>query len=439
MGRWRLLAASGVMLLAATRAEPPASAESTQLWVGNTADAGRGSLRDAILRANAQRGRKTIRFDSINGPFATPQTIALRSELPPLEGELTIDGYIEGRLWQPTGVTVSGAKAHRVIEVKPGARAILSSITVADGRAERGGAVLNRGTLILKGVTFRANSAAREGGAVATEGSLTAINSTFAENEAGDRGGGLAVIAGTATITNCTFAGNQARAGGGLFTRPAILLRNTLLAHGKKSDCTAVAGVDPRSTHNLIMTNEGCGKPILSVDPKLEKLGLYSGPTATMPLSGGSSAINLGDNASAVDDEGKPLVWDQRGNGDPRFVAGFTDIGAFEVQAFPVLRVNTPEDNGLRACSGVMLGDCSLRGALELANAAGKRAVVSFDPRVFASTRTLTISRRLPDPTVDVTLDGRDAGGITIRAASHALRAKGGGRLSLQGVTIADR
>src|SRR5918996_2987006 len=137
MGAWRLVAVSGVMLLAAARSEQPDSAETTQLLVTTTADSGRGSLRDAILRANAQRGRKTIRFDSQNGPFATPQTIALRSELPPLEGELTIDGYIEGRLWQPTGVTVSGAKAHRVIEVKPGARAILSSITVTDGRAER--------------------------------------------------------------------------------------------------------------------------------------------------------------------------------------------------------------------------------------------------------------------------------------------------------------
>ena len=28
--------------------------------------------------------------------------------------------------------------------------------------------------------------------------------------------------------------------------------------------------------------------------------------------------------------EGRPLVWDQRGNGDPRFVGGITDIGAFE-------------------------------------------------------------------------------------------------------------
>jgi hypothetical protein len=120
-------------------------------------------------------------------------------------------------------------------------------------------------------------------------------------------------------------------------------------------------------------------------------------------------------------------------------VAGFTDIGAFEVQAFPVLRVNTPEDNGLRACSGVVQGDCSLRGAVELANAAAAPKVLSFDPRAFATARTLALTRRLPDATVDLTLDGREAGGITIRAPSPVLRARGGARLTLHGVTLVNR
>jgi predicted outer membrane repeat protein len=265
------------------------------------------------------------------------------------------------------------------------------------------------------------------------------INSTFAENEAGERGGALASTRGKATITHCTFSGNRAPSGGGLFSRPPVLLRNTILAHARSSDCTALAGLDARSTNNLIVLNDGCGKPILSSDPKLEKLGLYSGPTATMPLAGGSPAINLGDNASAVDEDGRPLLWDQRGNGDPRVVAGFADIGAFEVQAFPVLRVNTIEDNGLRACSGVVPGDCSLRGALEIANAGGTAKVISFDPRVFSSARTLTLARRLPDSTVDLTLDGREAGGITVRAPAPVIRARGTGRLTLSGVTLESR
>ena len=49
-------------------------------------------MRQAILNANALAGPDTIRFDSTNGSFATPQTIVLESELPDLVGEVTIDG-----------------------------------------------------------------------------------------------------------------------------------------------------------------------------------------------------------------------------------------------------------------------------------------------------------------------------------------------------------
>ncbi len=49
----------------------------------------------------------------------------------------------------------------------------------------------------------------------------------------------------------------------------------------------------------------------------------------------------MGDNGAAVDEHGEPLRWDQRGNGDPRFVAGITDVGAFERQAFALLVVDT--------------------------------------------------------------------------------------------------
>jgi hypothetical protein len=400
------------------RADNPRSPRG-KFTVTTTADSGAGSLRQAIADANALEGSHTIRFDSKTGHFAAPQTITLASELPELVGEITIDGYIEGRLWQPSGVTLSGADAHRVFSVAPGARVTVSSLTITAGRAPQGGGMANRGVLVVKGVTFVGNRAEGVGGGLANLGGrLTVINSTFADNRAGRAGGGLADTDGQDTVTNSTFSGNMAPQGGGLFSSGTLLVRNTILANsGDGADCVATGALDPASTHNLIEANEGCGTPISTADPRLETLGGYNGPTPTLPLGGASPAINLGDNASAVDEHGKPLVWDQRGNGDPRFVAGITDIGAFEVQAFPVLRVNTVDDTELRACTGVGAADCSLRGAITLANATQKADIITFDPRVFAEPRTIILARPLPELTTDMTIDAGKTAGVTVRGS----------------------
>jgi CSLREA domain-containing protein len=407
----------------------------SDLMVTTTADHGRGSLRQALLDANAGPGPHTIRFDSVSGPFATPRTIALESELPELTGEMTIDGYIEGRLWEATGVTLTGGEARRVLSVAPGAKVTVASLTITEGRAAKGAGLVNRGQVVVKGVTFLGNLAESDGGGLANlGGTVSVINSTFVDNRAGHAGGGLANVGGTLTVTNCTFSGNAASRGGGLFSDGTLLLRNTILANSVGQDCVSAGTLDPAGTHNLIEANVGCGEPVTSDDPRLEPLGLYNGPTPTLPLGGGSPAINLGDNASAVDELGERLVWDQRGNGDPRFVAGITDIGAFEVQAFPSLVVNTVEDVDRRACGGPGRSDCSLRGAIALANAAGKASVITFDPRLFATPQTIVCTRPLPEITGDVTIDGRPTGGVTLRAGD--LRPAPSGRLTIREVSL---
>ncbi len=431
---WAAAALSACALAAFAAPPPPAPCN---LVVSTTADLGAGSLREAIARANAAPGPCTIRFDSTGGPFAEPRTIALASELPPLEREVTIDGTIEDRLWTATGVTLSGAARRRVLRVAPGARAAVRSLTIADGAARDGGGILNEGVLIVSGVTFTGNTAERDGGAVASSrGGITVVNSTFAGNRAGARGGALAHVGGSATVTNCTFSGNRARKGGGVYSRRPLVLRNTILADNVGADCVARSAPAPGSTHNLIVTNKGCGSPLVSADPRLGAFGLYNGPTRTFPLQGDSPAINMGDNSAAVDEDGRPLAWDQRGNGDPRVVAGFADIGAFEVQAFPVLVVNTTEDNGLRACTGVAAPTCSLRGAIELANAAGEPRVIGFDPHVFANGAAITLAAPLPEGVVDLTLDATGTAGVVVRGPAPGPSAAAGHAITLKRVTF---
>lgn len=384
--------------------------------VTTTGDAGEGSLRQAIINANTLDGPDTVRFDTTIGPFATPQTVVLTRELPALVGEVVIDGYIEGRLWKETGVTVSGASQNRVFTVMPGARVTIASLTIADGYGRDGGGIVNRGELVVKGVTFFGNVAERYGGGLANlAGTVTVINSTFSDNRSGEAGGGLADDAGEVTVTNCTFSGNRAGKGGALFSNGTLLVRNTILANSEDgADCVRLGALDPASTGNLIETHLGCGEPISTADPGLMPLGPYNGPTHTFPLGGGSPAVNLGDNASAVDEYGEPLMWDQRGNGDPRFVAGITDIGAFERQVRARLTVDTFEDTELRGCSSSGPADCSLRGAITLANSTEAPDMITFDPDVFAVPRTIVLTHPLPRLVTDMTINGSNTAGVTL-------------------------
>ena len=73
------------------------------------------------------------------------------------------------------------------------------------------------------------------------------------------------------------------------------------------------------------------------LDPVLGQLADNGGPTLTHALLPASPAIDAGDNSLAVDENGSPLVFDQRGEGFDRIVDGTVDIGAFESEAADVV------------------------------------------------------------------------------------------------------
>jgi hypothetical protein len=73
-----------VLVLASTEAMAATFA------VSNNGDSGAGSLRQAILDANAAGGSNSITF-AITG--SAPHAITLTSQLPGISGTLTIDGY----------------------------------------------------------------------------------------------------------------------------------------------------------------------------------------------------------------------------------------------------------------------------------------------------------------------------------------------------------
>jgi hypothetical protein len=378
------------------------------ILVTTTGDSGPGSLRQAILQAESTDGADTIRFDTKEGPFGPPQTILLESPLPPITGELTIDGILRGFLWKAAGVSVNGDLRHRVFEVAPDAKVTIGHITVTSGLAKDGGGILNRGELTLEGVSMSENEARARGGAVANiGGDLFVVNSTFWNNRA-DSGGALASDAiGQLTVRNATFIENAARYGGAIRSEGPLLIANTLIVKSDSPfDCLADGPLSPDGGHNIIGSGKGCGHTMAEEVPRFWGPEYYNGPTQTFAVSAGSPTINLGDNALAVNRQGEQLTWDQRHNGDPRFAAGITDIGAFEYQRAADLTVDTTEDKVLMACTKPRRDDCPLRSALVLANAREEESTILFYERSLKPGDTIILARPLPAVMVPLIIDG---------------------------------
>ena len=212
--------------------------------VQNLADSGPGSLRQAILNANANPGADVIRF----APGARDGVITLTGGQLSITDDLTIDGPGADRL------AVSGNDASRVFQISIGVAASIDGLTVTHGHGLlRGGGILNSGTLALSHAVVSDNQvvglpgvgAAVDafGGGILNTGTLTVLHSTFVHNQAiggagapggpGSTGLGGAIMSvgsasapATATVSHSTFLDNQAIGGaagvGAPFTRSGL-------------------------------------------------------------------------------------------------------------------------------------------------------------------------------------------------------------------------
>lgn len=388
----------------------------TILTVTTTQDDGPGSLRSALQQASQTGKSYKIVFGEADGPFKTPQVIKLSAPLPEIIGTVEINGFISGLLWKAYGVTISGAGKHGVFRVAPTGDFRVSGITISDGQADKGAAIFNQGRLVAEGITLLFNQAEDAGGAIANQdGTTFLINSTAISNRA-KRGGAVANLNGKMRLTNVTLSENEALTGSGIFSLGQLTLNNSIIT-GADVQCVNSGPLIKDSTHNLFTTGTGCGEPIITADPLFQELDHYNGPTPTLPISGASPARNLGANAAAIDDTGKRLKWDQRGNGDPRFAGGYVDIGAFEHQAQLASEfiVDTIVDTGLRGCTTTGNANCPLRAALELSIAGRHMVPIRFHPQVFAEPQVLHLTSIPVDINKrELVLDGVGSGGVTI-------------------------
>lgn len=205
----RLVAAFGCGILASL-------ADAATYTVTTPANAGAGSLREAVNLANANPGADTITFDTA-GAFNTAQTITLGGGQIQITGALTIEG--------PTGearrLTIDADNQSRIFLIDlPGSGLVsLRRLDLTRGATdEDGGAVRNAspaaGTLELINCYLYYSNARHGGGIDAGGASLVLTDTSVNFNEATGRGGGLC-SSGAVTITRSEIRQNEAAGDGG--------------------------------------------------------------------------------------------------------------------------------------------------------------------------------------------------------------------------------
>jgi CSLREA domain-containing protein len=276
--------------------------------VSSTADAGAGSLREAIDLANGTAGvADEIVFDA--AVFSTPQAILLNSQLPNITDALsivgpgvellTLDGQngnnrvpFTGDGWQALAVTdslsntrievaISGltfSNFDRSVAVSNAESLVLNSVAFLN---TQGRAVTNTGALVVRDALFQNN----RGGGIYNDGELQVFdsrfignrasagaaiynykvaevtNSLFEMNVATGNGGAINSIqaAGRITIAGSTFVGNEAGWGGGAVlgngVDASIVVNSTF--SGNKADTGAAIAVERGFTmrHSTVVDN----------------------------------------------------------------------------------------------------------------------------------------------------------------------------------------
>ncbi|MEH2165499.1 MAG: DUF4347 domain-containing protein [Nostoc sp.] len=195
----------------------------TDTVVTNTNDSGAGSLRQAILNANATVGAGTITFAGVFTD-ATPDIITLTSGKLTINDDLTILG---------TGVsnlTISGNNASGVFEISgTGTDTNINDLKIANARDAFGSILLNsNASLSLTNSTVSDNSGSV--GGIFNRGRLSLTNTTVSDNIGSSLGGGI-FNSGNLSLTGSTVSGNTGYTyGGGIFNKGSLSLTNSTVS-----------------------------------------------------------------------------------------------------------------------------------------------------------------------------------------------------------------
>jgi hypothetical protein len=302
--------------------------ETISFVVTNNDDSGSGSLRQAILDANATVDPNTITFAS-----GVTGTITLASALPAIDKHLTIIGPGAAQL-TVARASADGTPDFRIFGIASGTTVTIDGLTISNGRASDGGGIHNAGTLDVASSTISGNDATN-GGGIYNFGTLDITSSTISDNTA-LAGGGIMSYQAILNLTSSTISGNDATAAGGIYNFVGTVTVTSSTISGNSGENFAggifntVSGTLNLAS-SIVAGNTGGdigGSPTSSTnsltdgDPMLGELADNGGPTWTMLPRPDSPALNAGGDTC-------PDL-DQRGVARPQGTA--CDIGAVEVR-----------------------------------------------------------------------------------------------------------
>lgn len=341
----------------------------TDTVVTNTNDSGAGSLRQAILNANATAGADTITFAGVFTDV-TPDIITLNS------GKLTITDDIIILGIGASNLTISGSNILGVFEISgtgtdasidglkianandalgsillnSNASLSLTNSTVSDNTGAVGG-IFNRGTLSLTNTTVSGNRGSSLGGGIFNKGNLSLTNSTISNNSVNvgydsaygggifnignlsitnstisnnivdarglERGGpnplpsygGGIYNSGTVNLTNSTVSGSTAQSGGGIFNSGIFNLSNSTISGNQAySDGGGISNSGTLTLTNSTITNNTAEVYYSSTDGG----GIFNSSDGTVIVGNTIIAGNFDNDASTL---------------GPDVFGNFTDIG----------------------------------------------------------------------------------------------------------------
>jgi CSLREA domain-containing protein len=450
-------------------------APAAAIIVSNTNDTGAGSLRQAIIDANANPDVSDITFDV--AVFNTSQTINLGTALPNITTSLNINGPGANlvtvrrnslgsfRIFNIPGsgltITISGLTITNgqtdVQDDIGGGIFSLSNLTltncaiVNNQSGNGGGVVLGLADGSFSGCTFSGNKSGAQGGGIFYEGdgghTLRIINSTINGNRADSTGVGGGLWNGAANgnstveITSSTIANNISVTfnGGGINAASVggtaiTTIRNSIVANNSTPNIVSANGATITSLgYNLSSENSNTflnqSTDQINVDPNLGPLANYGGPTQTLALLPGSPALDKGKSFA--------LSTDQRGLTRPFNINSIapasggddTDIGAFEFQG-QILTVTKTADTNDGTCDA----DCSLREAIA---AAASGDGIQFAP-VFNTSQTITLSgtELVINKNLTISAPGANLLNISGNNTSRIFNINAGVTVNLYGVSV---
>jgi uncharacterized delta-60 repeat protein len=234
---------------------------STLLVTNNLDDGSAGSLRSAVIQANADAAgglSDTINFDSsLAGATITLTQGQLELNGATTGGTITIDA---SNLSSPVAISGTNAIQARVFQVDANTTAVMSGLTIENGNDPyNGGGIFNAGTLQINQSTISNNVEAHGGGGIFNAATLTLNNSVVSNNFALSGDGGGIYNQGTVTLTKSTVNGNFAQGtvgfafagGGGICNVGLITVANSTINGNRTQELGG--GID--SDGELTVTN----------------------------------------------------------------------------------------------------------------------------------------------------------------------------------------